>query len=113
MCCKPEPCEPCLKTTETSYYYPYVIKFGNVDYKGNMLHHLINDSRVTVENLKYVIAFLQVAGCEFYKFLDSNSVAPCLLAARRAESYPLFSQVAVLVESLEKRLLFMNNGTLI
>jgi hypothetical protein len=72
-------------------------------YRGNMLHHLIDSPLVSVEQLAYFIALLRLTGCDFYHQLDSNSVAPCLLAARRVRSYPLFTEIEHYMTVLRER----------
>ena len=74
-------------------YYPPWNKAGDTFcYHGTLMHHIVIDRRIKLENLPPIIAFLQFV-CSldgFYHHYDSNGNAPCYLAAWRAREYPLF-----------------------
>lgn len=62
-------------------------------YYGTLIHHVVIDWRIKLENLPPIIAFLQFAGCKFYHHSDSNGNDACYSAAWRAREYPLFSEI--------------------
>lgn len=76
-------------------------RFDDTGYRGNMLHHAINNPNVSIQNLEYVVAFLRVIGCGYYDVPDSNNAIPVTLAHRRVGSYPMSVQVEKLMRELE------------
>ena len=70
------------------------------DYQGTILHHLVRDKTIAMQNLKFPIAFLLFAGCDFYHCDDSAGNAACYLLARRCESFTIFSQLQSIVIKL-------------
>lgn len=58
-----------------------------------LLHHIVVMPEIKLENLAPTIAILEYCGCDFYHEENSDGKAACYLAARRAESYSLFSQI--------------------
>lgn len=69
---------------------------------GNLLHYIVLMPEIKLENLSSTIAILEYCGCDFYKEENAEGKAACYLAARRAQSYPLFSELGFLRKMIEK-----------